>query len=117
MVKGHAPQAYRNTKMTREHISFTLDPSDMLLSLKMGFGFLRAAVAYAILKRVSGFEPSSETIASRYLKPVTVPSFCCFNLYLLYLSLDAIGGTCHQSGLLGTDRNLIPYADFVETFY
>ena len=32
-----------------------------LLSLQMGFNFIRAAVACAILERTSGLEPSSET--------------------------------------------------------
>ena len=53
-------QAYRNMEMTREHISFTLDSRDTLLSLLMGFSFVSAAVACAILKRISGFKPSSE---------------------------------------------------------
>ena len=35
-------------------------------------------MAYAILKRISGLEPSSVTTAPRYLKLVTVPSFCPF---------------------------------------
>ena len=39
----------------------------MLLSLHIGFSFVRIAVACAILERISGFEPSSETIAPRYL--------------------------------------------------
>ena len=32
----------------------------MLLSLQIGFSFVRAAVAYAILETISGFEPSSD---------------------------------------------------------
>ena len=32
-------------EMTRERISFTFNPRDMLLSLQMGFSFVRAAVA------------------------------------------------------------------------
>ena len=71
-------QAYRLMEMTRERISFTFDPKDMLLSLQMGFSFVRAAVACAILERTSGLEPSSETTAPRYLKLVTVPNFCTF---------------------------------------
>ena len=59
-VKVHDSQAYRNMEMTRERISFTFDPRDMLLSLQMGFRFVRAAVACAILERTSGLEPSSE---------------------------------------------------------
>ena len=67
-VKVHDSQAYRNMEMTRERISFTFDPRDMLLSLQMGFSFVRAAVACAILERTSGLEPSSETTAPRYFE-------------------------------------------------
>ena len=76
-VKVNDSQAHRNMEMTRERISFTLDPRDMVLSLQMGFSFVRAAVACAICERISGLEDlSSETTAERYLKHVTVPSFC-----------------------------------------
>ena len=97
--------------MTKECISFTFDPRDMLLSLQMGFSFVRAAVACSVLERTSGFELSSETSASRYLKLVTVPNFCPFT----FISLS--GAVCHQFDLLGTDLHLIPCAGFVETFY
>ena len=40
-------------------------------------------MAYAILERTSGLEPSSATAAPRYLKLVTVPNFCPF----IYISL------------------------------
>ena len=73
--------------MTRERISFTFDPRDMLLSLQMGFSFVRAAVACAILERTSGLEPSSETTAPRYLKLVTVPNFCPFTIISLWMPL------------------------------
>ena len=63
-------------EMTKERTSFTFDPRDILLSLQMGFSFVRAEVACAILKRTSGLKPSSETTAPRYLKLVTVPNFC-----------------------------------------
>ena len=112
-VKVHDSQAYRNMEMTRERISFIFDPRDMLLSLQMGVSFVRAAVACAILERISGLEPSSETTAPRYLKLVTVPNFCPFT----FISLDAIGTVCHQFGLLRTDLHLIPCAGFVKTFY
>ena len=45
-------QAYKNMEMTREHISFTFDPIDMLFSLQIGFSFIRAAVVWAILERI-----------------------------------------------------------------
>ena len=93
--------------MTRERISFTFDPIDMLLSLQMGFSFVRAAVACAILERTSGLEPSSETTAPRYLKLGYSAQLLSF---YLYLSLDAIGTVCHPFGLLCTDLHLIPCA-------
>ena len=49
-----------------ERISFTFDPRDTLLFLDIGLSFVRAAVACAILKRTSGLEPSSETVAQQY---------------------------------------------------
>ena len=54
-------------EMTKEHISFTFNPRDILLSLQMGFTFVKAAVAWAILERTPGLEPSSETTAPWYL--------------------------------------------------
>ena len=37
-------------EMIMERISFSFDPRDMLLSLKIGFSFVQAAVAFAILE-------------------------------------------------------------------
>ena len=45
-----------NMEMTRERISFTVDPRDTLLSLQMGFSFVRAAVACSIFERISGLD-------------------------------------------------------------
>ena len=74
VVKVHNSKAYRNMHMTRERISFTFDPRDMLLSLSLYIGFsIRAAVTCIIFERTSAFQPLSETIALRYLKLVTVP--------------------------------------------
>ena len=87
-VNVHDTQAYRNMEITRKSIRFTVDPRDILFSLQADFSFVRAAVAWSILERICGFNFSSETIASRYLKHVTVPSFCPFT------SLISFG--CHQ---------------------
>ena len=111
-VMVHDSQAYRNIEMTRKRTSFTFEPKDMLLSLQMGFSFVRAAMACAILERIFGLEPSSEITAPRYLN-----DFYSTQLLPFYLSLNAIGTVCHQFGLLGTDLHLIPCAGFVETFY
>ena len=94
-------------EMTRERISFTFDPRDMLLFLLIGFSFIKAEVACSILERTPCLDPSSETTALRYLKCVTVPSFCPF---YLDLPLDVIGAVCHQFSLLSTDLHLIPCA-------
>ena len=102
-VKVHDSQAYRNMEMTRECISFSFCLRDMLLSLPMGFSFVRAAVACAILERISGLEPSSETT-----QPLP---------FYFYLSLVATGAVCHQFGPLSTHLHLIPYAGFAETYY
>ena len=110
-VKVHDSQAYRNMEMTRERISFTFDPKDMLLSLHMGFSFVRAAVACAILERTSGLEPSSETTAPMYLKLVTVPNFCPFT----FISLSGCHWHCLSS--VWSSLHLIPCAGFIETFY
>ena len=40
----------------------------MLLSFHILFNLVMAAVACAVLARISGFEPSSEIIDPRYLK-------------------------------------------------
>ena len=52
-------------EMTRERIRFTFHSRDMLLSFQMGLSFVRAAVALAVLERVSDLEPSSETTTQR----------------------------------------------------
>ena len=49
----------------------------MLSSLQIGFSFVRVVVACAALERIS----------SRYLKLVTVPSFCLFTLITIWMPL------------------------------
>ena len=49
-------------------ISLTLEASEMFLSLHMIFSLEKAAIFWAILERISGFDPSLEVIAPRYLK-------------------------------------------------
>ena len=67
---------------------FIFDPTNMLLSLLIGFSFVRAVVACAVLERTSGFELSSETTPSRYFRLVTVPSSCPFTLISLRFSIE-----------------------------
>ena len=106
-------QEYRNMEMTRERISVTFDPRHMLLSLQMGFSFVRAAVACAMLERISGLEPSSETTALRYLKLVTVPNFCPFTFITLWMPLALFVISLVFSALI----SILYLAGFVETFY
>ena len=63
-------QAYRNMDMTRERISQIFELSAIFLSFQMVLSWASAAVAWAILARISGLDPSSVMIAPRYLKQV-----------------------------------------------
>ena len=56
----------------------------------MGFSFVRAEAACAILERTSGLERSTETTAPRYLKRVAVPNFCPFTLISLWMPLVVV---------------------------
>ena len=49
-------------------ISLTLEASEMFLSPHIVFILERAAGVWAILENISGFDPSLEMIAPRYLK-------------------------------------------------
>ena len=80
----------------------------------IGFSFVKAAVPCEIIVRISGFEPSSETTASReVLKACNGTQVLPF---YLYLPLGAICAEFHQCGLFSTDLHLIPCAGFVETY-
>ena len=63
-----------------ECISCILELREVLLSSQTGFNLINAAVVCAILESVSGLEPSSVITEPRYLKFVTVSSFCQFTL-------------------------------------
>ena len=65
-------------------INLTLEASEMFLSLHMIFIQERAAVVWAILERISGFDPSLEMIAPRYLKFSTSSSLWPFILISLW---------------------------------
>ena len=55
-------------------ISLTLETSEMFLFLHMSFSLERAADVWAILERISGFDPLLSMIALRYLKFSTASS-------------------------------------------
>ena len=68
-------QAYRNMDITRERISPIFELSAIFLSFQMVLRLASAAVAWAILARISGLDPSSAMIAPRYLNMLTQSSF------------------------------------------
>ena len=79
-------------------ISLTLEASEMFLSLHMIFSLERAAVVWAILERISGFDPLLEMIAPRYLKFSTSSSLRPFILISLWKPLGLFVITFVLSG-------------------
>ena len=79
-MRVHNSQAYRKMDVTRERISRILELREIPLSIQTGFNLVIAAVACAILESISGLDPSSVITEPRYLKLVTVSSFCPFTL-------------------------------------
>ena len=74
--------------MTKVRISRILELREILLSFRTGFNLVDAAVACAITKSsISGLEPSSVITKPRYLKLVTVSSFCPFTLISVLMPL------------------------------
>ena len=86
-VRVHDSQAYRKMDVTMECISRILELREILLSIQTGFSLVNAAVVYAILESISGLEPSSVITEPRYLKLVTVSSFCPFTLISVLMPL------------------------------
>ena len=82
-------QAYRNMDVTRECISRILElrVREMLLSFQTGFNLVSAVGVWAILESISGLESSSVITEPRYLKLVTVSSFCPSTLMSLLMPL------------------------------
>ena len=77
-MRVHDSQAYRNMDVTSECISRILELREIHLSFQTGFNLVNAAIVCAILESISGLEPSSVMTDLRYLKLVTVSSFCPF---------------------------------------
>ena len=73
--------------MTRERIGFILELKEILLSFQTGFNLVNVAVISAIVESISGLEPSSVITEPRYLKLVTVSSFCPFILICVLMPL------------------------------
>ena len=85
-VRVHDSQAYR--KVDVEHVSLILEVREIFLSFQIGFSLVNAAVICAILESISGLEPSSVISEAKYLKLVTVSSFCPFTLISLLMLLE-----------------------------
>ena len=79
-MRVHDSQAYRKMNVTKERISRILELREIFLSFQTDSNLVNAAVVCAILESISGLEPSSVIAEPRYLKLVTVSSFCLFTL-------------------------------------
>ena len=79
-------QAYRKMGVTSERISRIFELREILLSFQTGFNSHNAAAVCGILESISGLEPSSLT-EPKYLKLVTVSSFCPFTLISVLMPL------------------------------
>ena len=86
-VMVHVSHAYKNMDMARERISLILELMAMFLSFQMNFSLVSAAVVWAILDSTSGLDPSSDTIAPRYLKLWMVSSFLFFMVMSVLMPL------------------------------
>ena len=86
-MRVHDSQAYRKMDVTRERIGRILELKEILLSFQTGFNLVNVAVACAILKSISGLEPSSVITEPRFLKLVTVSSFCPFTIISVLMPL------------------------------
>ena len=86
-VIGQDSQAYRDMEMTRERISLIFELSAIFLSFQMVLSIASAAVAWAILAKISGLGPSSAIIAPRYLNLLTQSSFSPLTLMSVLMPL------------------------------
>ena len=73
--------------VTVERISHILELREILLSFQTGFNLVNAAAVCDILESILGLEPSSVITQPRYLKLVTVSSFCPFTLTSVLMPL------------------------------
>ena len=111
-MRVHDSQAYRKMDVTRERISCISELREILLSFQTGFSLVNAAVVCAILERISVLEPSVIT-EPRYLKLVTVSSFCPFTLISVMMPLVLIVISLVFSALISMPKT----EGFVETLH
>ena len=93
-------------EMTRESISFTFDPRDMLLSLQIGFSFVRAAVACASIKRTSGLEHHLKQMLLVFVACYGT-RFCSSTLIFLWMPLALFVISLVFSALMISILNLV----------
>ena len=86
-MRVHNSQAYMKMVVARECISCILELKELLLSFQTVFSLVNAAVVCAILESISGLESSSVITEPRYLKLMTVSSFCPFTLISVLMPL------------------------------
>ena len=86
-VRVHDSEAYRKMDVTRKRISHILELREILLSFQTVFNFINPAVDCPVLESITGLEPSSVITDPRYLKLVTVSSFCPFTLTYVLMPL------------------------------
>ena len=87
VVNIQVSQEYKNMDMTRERNSLIFELRSMFLSSQMILSFVSAAIVWIILERISGMDPSSVTMAPKYLKLWTVFTFSPLTLMLLRMPL------------------------------
>ena len=71
---------------TKERNSLIFELRSMILSCPMILSFVSASMVRAILERISGMDPSSVSMAPKYLTLWTVFSFSPLTLMLLLMS-------------------------------
>ena len=86
-VRVHDSQAYRKMNVTKKRIGRILELREILLSIQTGFSLVKAVVVCANPESISGLEPSSVIPEPRYLKLVTVSTFCPFTLIFVLMPL------------------------------
>ena len=86
-LRVHDSQAYRRIGVTKERIHCILELREILLSFQTGSNLVNAAVGCTVLESISGLEPSSVITEPRYLKLVTVSSFCPFTFISVLMPL------------------------------
>ena len=106
LLRVHDSRAYGKMDVTRERISRILELREIFLPIQTGFSLVSAAVVRAILESISGLVPSSVLTEPRYLKLVTVSSFCLFTLISVLMPLVT------QVRFPGAERDFSPRVNF-----